>query len=503
MQLYRFIRRRKSTEPRCLRYRQSLWARRGSSLTLLVLAGATWLPGTAAHASNRSVFGLGDGNGSTSLVVPYYDADSFITIKNVGIAATTITIEYRDLAGSDQTPGSDTFVLFAQGTLRWAPASGSSPSLDSMGNPIPVMLGPATDGSAILTSTEPLAGQVEVERFGESIGYTLAGSGGSTSLVTPYLRTGSTIVLRNVGGATANYAITYRDLTGSVITTGFHSLAVGATERFAPFTDEPGLTGSKANAIVTSDQPLVGQLELTGSVNNTGYTLQSTSGSTLLAIPYVGAGSFIALTNVGAGSANLSVEYRDPTGNPLVTIPHTLGASVTERWAPFADEPGLTGTEANAIITSDQPLRGHLELSIPDGSTAACRLPDATLSLAVPYMRAGSTIRIKADSGATATVTVTYRGLDGTVIAVSPRSVSSGVTDAWDPFVDEPGLAGFDEASALIASDVPLAGQLELAPRGFPAAPAGNLPTTCVLVMFFVAVGWHTLSGRDNARSHD
>ena len=462
--------------------------------------GGAALPGLGG----RTVFALANGNGSSSLVVSYFDADSFISVKNVGTTIVPVTVEYRDLAGNDRTPVSDSFLLIDNGTARWAPSAGSPPSNDSVGNPIPVMLGPETEGSVIITSTAPLVGQLEIERIDETIAYSLADSAASTSLVVPYLRTGSIIAVRNVGSATVNYVVEYRDLTGSIITTSVHSLAVNATDRFAPFVDEPGLVGVEASAIITGDQPLAGQLELAGSVNNSGYALQSRSGSITLVIPYVRAGSFIAITNSGAALGNFIVEYRDLAGGSLVTSPHALAAFVTERWAPFVDEPGVTGTEVSAVITSDQPLVGHLELRLPDGSTSASWLTAGTTPLAVPYMRPGSTIRVKCASGAATTLTVTYSSLAGAIFTAPPRPISAGATDGWDPFVEEPGLAGLEEASAAIVSSDPLAGQLELAPGEAPEqVSAANLLTAWVVTICIIALACCVLKRAPNAAPCD
>lgn len=458
--------------------------RRYFGASLVVLATLAWWPGSHAYASNRSTFALADGSGSTSLVVPYFDSDSSISIKNVGTSLAIVTIEYYDLAGADQTPGSNTFTLVVDATVRWAPSAGSPASLDSIGDPIPTMLGPGTTGGAIITSAEPLAGHLEIERVGETVGFTLGPSGGATILRVPYLRPGSSIALRNGGASNATYVVDYRDLSGALITSTMHTLGVDATDYFAPFADEPGLMGSEASAVISSDQPLTGQLEFAGSVDNGGYTLHGLSGSSSLAIPYIRTGSFIAITNVGASSATFTVEYRDLSGGFLAANVHALAANVTERWQPFVDEPGVTGTEVNAVITSDQPLIGHLESSLSDGSTSVSRLTSGTTVLAVPYMRDGSSLRIKSVSGGATSITVTYSDPAGVGFTAAPVAIGAGATEAWDPFADELGLAGMNVASASIAGVDSLVGELELAPPAIvPSVPVGNAPTILTLMI--------------------
>jgi len=464
--------------------------------------------GCSPGAGNGAISGytLGDAGGTQSLVAPHFSTASLIVIKNLSNAPTTLAIEYSDLTGVDKTPAQNTYELAAGATIHWAPLANDVEVEGPAGSAVPDMTGNTSEGSAIISSTEPVAGHLEIYlEDGSTSAYRLGGIGEATNtLGVPYFGTASFICVRNVAKATNTIAIEYRDLAGVDQTPAQHmyELAAGATVRWAPLVNDPGIEGvagaavpdmtggaSEGSAIISSTAPLAGQLEGVHGAPFSGYTLGYISGSTkskpdfFLAVPYFRTGSLIAIRNLESSTANFAVQYFYLSdGTPFVSSDE-LPASATKRWSPFVDVPGFAETEGCAIITADRPLIGHLEQSDGDGPNTAYRLSDSnewTSSLVVPYFRPDSFISIMNLGVQATTLMVEYRDLAGVdhTPAQNTYELAVGATVRWAPLVNDPGIEGVagaavpdmtggaSEGSAIINSlqIEPIVGQLELGP---------------------------------------
>ncbi len=481
-------------------------------LFCLLTASLSFLSvGCGPGAGNRDISGytLGDAGGSQLLVAPYFSTDSLIVITNLSNVSTTLAIEYRDWTGADKTPAQNTYDLAAGATVHWAPLANNVQIEGPAGSAVPDMTGNASAGSATISSTEPVAGHLEIYlKNGSTSAYRLGGIAEATdTLGVPYFGTASFISVRNIANATNTITIEYRDLAGVDRTPAQNSfeLAAGATVRWAPLVNDPGIEGvagaavpdmdttggaSEGSAFISGTEPLAGQLEVVHGARFSGYTLGYISGSAkgkatgnLLAVPYFRTGSHIAIRNLGASTATVSVQYSYLSdGTPFVSS-HELPPSATSRWSPFVDVPGFAETEGYAIISSDAPLIGHLEQSDMGGSNAAYRLSGSnewTSSLVAPYFRPDSFITVMNLGAQATTIMVEYRDVAGVDQTPAQNSfeLAAGQAVRWAPLVNDPGIEGVagaaipdmtgsaSEGSAIITSlqMEPIAGQLELGP---------------------------------------
>lgn len=458
-----------------------------------------------AGNSDTSGYTLGDAGGTQSLVAPYFSTASLIVIKNLSNVSTTLAIEYSDLTGADKTPAQNTYALAAGATIHWAPLANDVDVEGPAGSAVPDMTGIASAGSAIISSTQPVAGHLEIYlEDGSTSAYRLTGiEETADSLGVPYFGTASFISVRNIANATNTIAIEYRDPGGVDRTPAQNSfeLAAGATVRWAPLVNDPGIEGvagaavpdmtggaSEGSAIISGTGSLAGQLEVVHDSRFSGYTLGYIDGSTksksdMLAVPYFRTGSHIAIRNLGFSTATVAVQYSYLSGGTSFVSFHELPPSATARWSPFVDAPEFAETEGIAIISADAPLIGYLEQSDTGGQNAAYRLSGSnewTSSLAVPYFRPDSFITVMNLGAQATTVMVEYCDLTGVDQTPAQNSfeLAAGETVRWAPLVNDPGIEGVAgaavpdmtggawEGSAIITSlqMEPLAGQLELGP---------------------------------------
>ena len=465
--------------------------------------------GCCPGAGNRDISGytLGDAGGTQLLVAPYFSTTSLIVIKNLSNVSTTLAIEYSDLTGADRTPAQSTYELAAGATIHWAPLANDVEVEGPAGSAVPDMTGIASEGSALISSTEPVAGHLEIYlEDGATSAYRLSGIEEATdTLGVPYFGTASFISVRNTANATNTITIEYRDLAGVDRTPAQNSfeLAAGATVRWAPLVNDPGIEGvagaaipdmtggaSEGSAIISSTETLAGQLEVVHNARFSGYTLGYIAGSKksksavyLLAVPYFRTGSHVAIRNLGVSTATVAVQYAYLSDGTSFVSFHELPPSATTRWSPFVDVPGFAETEGYAIISADAPLIGHLEQSDRGGLNAAYRLSGSnewTSSLAVPYFRPDSFISVMNLGSQATTVMVEYSDLAGVDQTPAQNSfeLAAGETVRWAPLVNDPGIEGVAgaavpdmtggawEGSAIITSFQmePLVGQLELGP---------------------------------------
>ncbi len=481
--------------------------RRHSLLTISLLTGlwasAAWglFPAnlssicvtTASPGAVDSGYTMGNTDHTTTLVVPYLSSDAYIAITNLDGLPQTVTLEYRNLAGMDRTPATNTHVLPAGGTVRWAPLKNDPATEGVEGSGLPDMTGDATAGSAIITGQQALAGILELQSSdGSWSSFLLSGlDEAGTTLIVPSFGTASLIAIKNLGTAEANVALSYQGPSEPAQNPAPFQLPAGAAVRWGPLLSDvdlegaagaaiPDMTGgfSWGNVTIVSDQLLAGQVQLDHAGPGRGHTLAGRS-SPGVVVPYFYAPSLIALHNAGAAAANVFVFYRDLESATTGSESFMIAVNQTRSFMPNPDDGGIGSGHWNADIAADQPLAGQLESLEPGGGTRAYRLrgtDESSQVLTVPYFRKGTYFAVQNVGTSAGAVSVTYRDLSGTdrTPALATFELGAGESARWSPFPEAgkkpefkadglPSITGdVGEGSAIITGSQWLVGQVEL-----------------------------------------
>jgi streptogramin lyase len=259
--------------------------------------------------------------------------------------------------------------------------------------------------------------------------------------------------IQNVGSAAASVEIRYFDSTGASVGSGdsITNLPINGTWTVRQDNGHGLTSGQAGSAIVFSNQPVATFVNefAPGGADATSYTginPSSGSGSTLFAPAiannaYGGYTTGIGLVNVGVGSTDVTVTYRDSSGAVVRT--QTLGAVASGSYqglfsgdAALALPGGFAGTAtitssvgALAAVVNETGPGGQFSSydAVPAGSTTLF----APAALRNAYGGYNTGMGIQNTTGTAGTVTINYYDSSGTATTTTAPIEANGYVGVY------------------------------------------------------------------------
>ncbi|MGQ9612266.1 hypothetical protein [Chloroflexus sp.] len=307
--------------------------------------------------SNSGDSFVGISSPATKLYVPtvydnYYNYYTSIRLMNAGTSNNNVTVRYYD-GNTPLTPteysllpnGSVTIMHEGDGRLAQNKAY-----------------------SAVIEGTGPLAAIVQIYGRGpkeEQLYAYTAFSGGTTKAYVPlvmsdYYGYDTATTVQNVGNIAATITITYSNNNTQNVTLG-----PGASHTFLDFNILPPSRTKAYSAVIESSQPIivtVNESQQRGSLVKLATTYEGFSGgATKLVAPiimrkYYGYTTSITCQNIGAGPAQISVEYKGTVNTSPIMVSNNLPANQSVVVYQGAGDILPNGFIGSAVITSDQNI---------------------------------------------------------------------------------------------------------------------------------------------------
>ncbi len=346
------------------------------------VVSATRIPsgGSVEHA-----YALPVGNGHQVVVVPFLldnaPADglyppasgtaTFIGIKNVTSNTITVSVEYKDYLGIDQTPDANSFELEPYGSAGWRPCA-NDPGTEGAFSGIPDAKPGTFAGSARIITSGAIVGRVVASGSSAESAYELPGGQGATTLVAPFFEddapadglyppgsgTASYIGIKNLTGNPVTITVEYTDRFGNDQTPENNQFVIGAYAGLGwrpcasdpvtegDFVSFPDMTSGQAGSVrITASGGLIaGRLVAVTPVMESAYRLPGVDAPT---------GKASRQSKGGSSANNETDEGTSSYGEAYIPV---INGSGTESSDENADSGDSSETDVTGILWSADPL---------------------------------------------------------------------------------------------------------------------------------------------------
>ena len=337
---------------------------------------------------------------------------TYIGISSLSSEPCTVTVEYVDPRGNDQTPEINTFDLRPYDNVAWRPCASDSKTEKGTSFNVPDAKVGMVEGSVRISAPVPLAGCVLSVSPTSRSAYVLSENDGELSSLVPFFldnapadgsyppssKTTSYIGVKNLSGDPVTLALKYLDHLGNDQTPVPSTFWLGphGSKNWRPCASDPVTEGYSVEVPDALSGTFAGSLRLTGSGPITGRLLAATrntngdnvehayalplgDGHQSVVVPFFldnapadgsyppksGTATYIGIKNVTADTITVRVEYTDHLGNDQTPDVDTFelepygGAG----WRPCANDPGTEGASSSIPDAKPGTFAGSLRIS--------------------------------------------------------------------------------------------------------------------------------------------